>query len=152
MATTRKNASALTPTEQAAYHDTVTQLIASGAYGTLVAIHADMSHDQHGSMGPTGAERFLSWHRDFLLKLESQMQHLNAAAFVPYWDWTQDRGIPSWMSGFQPQVPVPNRTHPIHVRRSLGKHGRLPAALEIDALVQHTSLSYDQFTTLLEGF
>ena len=67
MATKRKAASALTAAEQTAYQDTIGQLIQTGAYGSLVAIHGDMNHDQHGSMGPVGAERFLPWHRDFLV-------------------------------------------------------------------------------------
>ncbi len=152
MTTIRKNASSLTATEQARYRKTITQLIKSGAYGALVAIHGDMSHDQHGSMGPIGAERFLPWHRDFLRKLEVQMQAINSKAFIPYWDWTQDRSIPAWMSTFKPVVPVPGKTNPLHVGRSLGKHGRLPAKSEIDALVSHTGLSYDDFTSLLESF
>lgn len=152
MATIRKNASALTTAEQTVYHDTITEMIQSRVYGALVAIHGDMSHDQHGSMGPTGAERFLPWHRDFLLKLETQMQALKHNSFIPYWDWTQDRAIPAWMGSFLPVVSVLGRKNPIHVRRSLGKHGRLPASAEVNALVQHTGLSYDEFTTLLEGF
>lgn len=152
MATKRKAASALTAAEQTAYQDTIDQLIQTGAYGSLVAIHGDMNHDQHGSMGPVGAERFLSWHRDFLLKLELQLQTLNPNSFIPYWDWTQERAIPAWMGHFLPVVPVAGRKHPIHVRRSLGKHGRLPASAEINALIQHTGLSYDEFTSLLEGF
>ncbi len=152
MATVRKSAGALSPAEQQRYQTTVTQLIESGAYGELVRIHGDMSHDQHGSMGPTGAQRFLPWHRDFLLQLERQMQALDAAAFVPYWDWTVERGLPPWMANFRPSVIVPGRRNPIQVRRSLGHHGRLPSATEVDALVQHSGLSYTQFTTLLEGF
>lgn len=152
MATIRKNASALTPAEQTDYQGTITQLIQSGAYGALVAIHGDMSHDQHGSMGPTGAERFLPWHRDFLTRLEAQMQALTPNSFIPYWDWTQDRGVPAWIGSFVPLVTVPGRRHPIHVRRSLGRHGRLPSSAEVNALIQHTNLSYDAFTTLLEGF
>ena len=152
MATKRKAASELTAAEQTAYHDTIGQLIQTGAYGSLVAIHGDMNHDQHGSMGPVGAERFLPWHRDFLLKLEVQLQTLNPNSFIPYWDWTQERAIPAWMGHFLPVVPVAGRKHPIHVRRSLGKHGRLPASAEINALIQHTGLSYDEFTSLLEGF
>ena len=119
MATKRKAASELTAAEQTAYHDTIGQLIQTGAYGSMVAIHGDMSHDQHGSMGPTGAERFLPWHRDFLLKLEGQMQTLNPNAFIPYWDWTQagEESIPitgrpvAWATGMATRpLPIASST------------------------------------------
>jgi tyrosinase len=148
----RKSATATTAQEQQRYVQGITSLIASGFYGQLVAIHSDMSHDQHGSMGPIGTQRFLPWHRDFLLKLEQQLQQLDPQAFVPYWNWTQDRAIPAWMANVLPTVPVPGRRNPIVVRRSLGRRGRLPASWETDALVQNRSISYTTFTSVLEGF
>lgn len=148
----RKSASSLSPAEQQRYTEGVTQLIANGAYGQLVAIHADMRHDQHGSMGPTGTERFLPWHRDFLLQFEKALQGLDANAFVAYWDWTVERTVPAWLANFHPDVPVPGRRSPIVVRRSLGRRGRLPASWEIEALIQNSNLSYTTFTTNLEGY
>lgn len=152
LVTQRKNSSSLSPVEQAAYHDGVTQLVASGAYADLVRIHADIRHDQHGGMAPSGAARFLSWHRDFLLKLESQLQAINGLAFIPYWDWAADRGLPSWVAPFLPVVPMPTRRNPIRVQRSLGRSGRLASTAEVNALIRNASLSYDEFTQLLEGF
>jgi tyrosinase len=134
------------------YVNGIQALIADGTYGRLVAIHGDMSHDQHGSMGPTGAERFLPWHRAFLRQLEAALQQRDAQAFIPYWNWADDRGVPAWLDGFLPQVPVPGRSQPILVRRSRGRHGRLPSAGEIDLLVRHPDLSYTTFTRELEGY
>jgi len=148
----RKRASAMSVAEQTRFKNVVTQLIGNGSYGRLVAIHGDMSHDQHGGMGPVGTERFLPWHRDFLLKFEAQMQALDPASFVPYWRWTNERTVPSWLATFLPTVPVPGRRNPVQVRRSLGRRGRLPAIWEVDALVGNPALTYTQFTTLLEGF
>src|SRR5690348_14722650 len=136
----RKDAFTLSAQEQQRYVQAVTQLINNGAYGQLVAIHVDMRHDQHGSMGPVGAERFLPWHRDFLLKLEQQMQAIDPQAFIPYWKWTDDRAVPPWLANVLPAVQVPGRTQPIQVRRSLGRHGRLPSAGEINLLVTHSNL------------
>jgi len=133
----RKSASKTTTQEQQRFTQLISQLIANGRYGQLVAIHADMSHDQHGSMGAVGAERFLSWHRDFLLQMEREMQQIDAAAFIPYWNWAADRTVPSWLADFHPDVPVPGRRHPLQVRRSLGRRGRLAAQWEVDALVQN---------------
>jgi tyrosinase len=149
---TRKRASQLSPAEEHRYVSGVNTLIQNGLYGKLVAIHADMQHMQHGSMGPIGRERFLPWHRDFLLKFEHELQALDAQAFVPFWQWTDDRTVPSFMAAFLPVVSVPGVRTPIHVHRSLGRHGRLPSTFEVDAVVTHTNLSYTQFTTLLEGF
>jgi tyrosinase len=149
---TRKRASQLTPTEEQRYVSGVNTLIQNGSYGRLVAIHADMQHMQHGSMGPIGRERFLPWHRDFLLKFEQQLQALDAQAFVPFWQWTDDRTVPSFLAAVLPVVSVPGVRSPIHVHRSLGRHGRLPSTFEVDAVVTHTNLSYTNFTTLLEGF
>jgi tyrosinase len=148
----RKSASKTTTQEQQRFTQLISQLIANGRYGQLVAIHADMSHDQHGSMGAVGAERFLSWHRDFLLRLEREMQQVDAAAFIPYWNWAADRTVPSWLADFHPDVPVPGRRHPLQVRRSLGRRGRLAAQWEVDALVQNPAISYTNFTSVLEGF
>ncbi len=148
----RKSASKTTAQEQQRVTQLITQLIGSGRYGELVAIHADMSHDQHGSMGPTGTERFLSWHRDFLLQLERELQQLDAAAFIPYWNWTADRTVPSWLATFHPAVSVLGRRTPLQVRRSLGRRGRLAAQWEVDALVTNPAITYTNFTSVLEGF
>lgn len=148
----RKRASQLTTQEQQLYIQGVTNLIQSGAYGQLVAIHADMRHMQHGSMGPIGRQRFLPWHRDFLLQLERQLQGLDANAFIPYWDWATDRSLPGWIAGFQPAVQVPGVRHPVQIHRSLGRHGRLASEFEVESLVTNTQLSYTTFTSALEGF
>ncbi|MGI9146659.1 MAG: tyrosinase family protein [Chloroflexota bacterium] len=148
----RKRASQLAQAEQQRFVSGVNSLIQNGTYGQLVAIHSDMQHMQHGSMGPIGRERFLPWHRDFLRKFEQALQALDAQSFVPYWQWTDDRTIPSFLATVLPAVSVPGVRNPIHVHRSLGRRGRLPSGFEIDAVVTHTNLTYTNFTTLLEGF
>jgi tyrosinase len=152
MATTRTRASTLTAAEQDRYRDGITRLIDDGFYGRLVAVHSDMSHDQHGGMGAIGTERFLPWHRDFLLQLERELQRHDAAASIPYWDWAVDRALPAWMDDVLPTVPVPGRRNPVQVRRSIGRRGRLPAAWEVEALVRNPALDYTTFTSVLEGF
>jgi len=150
--TVRQRASAIGPAEQQRYTTVLTDLINSGAYGDLVRIHGDMRHDQHGSMGAAGVQRFLPWHRDFLLKLEQQMQAIDGAAFIPYWRWSTDRVAPPWLANFMPSVAVPGRRNPLQVRRHIGRHGQLPLAVDVDALVNDTSLSYTEFTSQLESF
>jgi tyrosinase len=152
MATVRKRASVLTSAEQNLYRNGITQLIDSGFYGQLVALHGDMSHDQHGGMGAIGTQRFLPWHRDFLLQLERELQGLDPVASIPYWDWTAQRGVPPWKDDFLPTVPVPGRRNPIQVRRSIGRRGRLPAGWEVEALIRNSGVNYTTFTSVLEGF
>src|SRR5713226_7529113 len=94
---TRKRASAMAVPDQQRFKNVINQLNLSGFYGPFVAHHADMMHRMHGSMGPVGRQRFLPWHRLYLLKLEQAMQAIDPAAFIPYWRWTKDRGIPNWM-------------------------------------------------------
>lgn len=108
--TVRKKASAMTVAEQQRYISVITTLnsgSAPTAYGTLVGFHADMSHNMYGSMGPVGRQRFLAWHRDFLLKLEQQMQAVDTSALIPYWNWSVNRALPPWIVGFTPTVKVP---------------------------------------------
>lgn len=159
MATIRKRAFGLTAAETNLYISVINQLNSGPAptpYGKLVADHRDMSHRMHGSMGPVGRQRFLSWHRDYLLKLEKQMQAINPAAFIPYWRWSVNRAIPSWITNFLPTVVVPASggipTVTVQVARSPHRPSGLPTRAQIASLDANTGLSYTQFTTLLEGY
>jgi tyrosinase len=160
MPTTRKSAFALTTAEQNLYISVITQLNSGPtptAYSKFVAFHRDMRHRMHGGMGIVGKMRFLSWHRDFLLKLEQQMQAINPAAFIPYWRWSDDREVPPWLTGFLPTIVLvadgagmPAQT--VHVTRSTHHEGGLPTAGQIASLDANTGLPYNQFTGLLEGY
>jgi hypothetical protein len=107
---TRKEASSLTVDEQKAYVDSINTMLADPAnpYGKLVAIHGNMAHNQHG-MNAVGTQRFLPWHRAFLLHFEEALRTVNAKAFVPYWDWTKHKSVPKWMKALKPTVFVPGR-------------------------------------------
>lgn len=66
-------------------------------------------HSHHAAMNATvlppepahpayrnGAHRgsaFLPWHREFLLQLESDLQAINSAITIPYWNWTIDAAL-----------------------------------------------------------
>lgn len=162
MATTRKSAFALTAAEQNLYVSVITQLnsgAAPTAYAQLVADHRDMNHRMHsgmGAMGRVGKRRFLSWHRDFLLKLEQAMQAINPAAFIPYWRWSSNRAIPPWMAAVLPTVMVPAiagmPAETVQVTRSPHSAVGLPTAAQIASLDANKALPYTQFTGLLEGF
>lgn len=159
MATIRKSAFALTPTERNLYISVINQLNSGPAptvYAQFVALHRDMSHRMHTGMGSVGKQRFLPWHRDFLLKLEQQMQAINPAAFIPYWRWSRNRRVPPWITGFLPTVVLaagagmPAQT--VHVTRSTHHVAALPTAAQITSLDANTGLPYTQFTGLVEGY
>jgi tyrosinase len=111
----RKDQAALTDTEMARFICALDTLIANGTYGSLVAVHADMSHMMHGT------ERFLPWHRVYLRQLEQAIQAIHPDVTIPYWDWTKaaEEGIPGWLTAFTPTVPMPSGP-PISVIRSPG--------------------------------
>jgi hypothetical protein len=93
-------------------------------YGDIVGVHAEMVHDMHGNMGPYGVQRFLPWHRIYLLQLEQALQKFDPTVSIPYWDWTVDRNIPDWIAPYTPWV----RASPegIQVVRKPGDPAQIP--------------------------
>lgn len=113
MATIRLNQNQMSTAQKTKYKSVINSLISSGAYGKLVRIHGQMGHHMHssdmnGGFDQAGEQRFLPWHRDFLLQLESLIQNAEPTLFVPYWDWTVDRSIPAWLKSFKPAVKMPS--------------------------------------------
>ncbi len=48
------------------------------------------------TMGPMMRGRnFLSWHRQFVLRMELRLQKVHAGVAIPYWDAVKDRSIPA---------------------------------------------------------
>ena len=148
----RKSSSAMTVVEQNRYIAVVKQLIAApgNPYGKLVAVHADMSHMMHSNMGPVGTQRFLPWHRRYLLEMEKMMQAIDPLCFIPYWKWSVNRAVPPWMVGFTPTVNVPGFGI-VPVKRTPGVPAGLPTTAQVNAVVNTSALIYTQFTSHLEG-
>jgi hypothetical protein len=159
MPTKRKSAASLADAEKAIYLNVIKTLIAdpSNPYGTLVGAHVDMSHDQHPGMGPVvspsdpndtvGTERFLSWHRDYVLNFEKVGQTVDPAFFVPYWDWRTQREVPDWFQAYKPTVQVAGTT--VLVRRNPPRPGlTLPTAADIAAVTAQPTLT--QYTEQMD--
>ena len=104
---TRKNQKALSSQEWADLIDAVNQTHGVGAkapaYRSFVKVHeramnsADMEGMSWGvhTMGPMMRGRnFLSWHRQFVRRLELRLQKVHPAVTIPYWDAVTDRSIP----------------------------------------------------------
>jgi tyrosinase len=135
----RKNQNSLTQAEKDAFNGAIQSLIADGTYPNLVTIHADMTHNMHGSQGFTGAMRFLPWHRVYLVKLEQAMQMYAPDARIPYWDWANDHTLPAWV------------VLPVGVTRGPDHHYALPSQADINNTVLSQS-DYIGFTEALESY
>ena len=49
--------------------------------------------------GAHGGISFLSWHREYLAKLEARLLAINPLVTIPYWNWVEDRlAIPPQLS------------------------------------------------------
>ena len=138
----------MTVAEQARFIQVINHLNSVGSYGKFVAIHADMMHRMHSSMGPIGRERFLPWHRRYLLMLEREMRAIDPQAFIPYWRWTADRALPPWMVTFRPTVSIPG-VGVVTVSRAPQPPSELPTQSRIDGILALTT--YSAFTSDLEN-
>ncbi len=143
--TQRKNAHALTPAESTRYKNAINTMLSDIAnpYGKLVAIHGDMSHDMHG-MDLTGEQRFLPWHRDYLLMLEKALQQIDPATFIPYWDWAVNKAVPPWIKTFKPTVVVPG-VGTIRVKRKVS----ISATKDVTTIMARAT--FTDFTNHLES-
>jgi tyrosinase len=101
----RKNQRDLTPTEWARFIHAVEALaeptVASPSYLDFVDLHdttmttaAGMMWGAHTMMGHDG-RNFLTWHREYLAKLEARLRLMNPLVTIPYWNWVDDRAIPA---------------------------------------------------------
>jgi tyrosinase len=102
----RKRSASLTSAEQQRYRNVIQRLCdepgTPNRFARLVQDHAG-PHNMHG-FNAVGTERFLPWHRVYLLRLEEMMRAVDPLAFIPYWDWTTERRVPAWIASFRPVV------------------------------------------------
>jgi tyrosinase len=94
----RKNQKSLTPLEWNRFIYAIEALADSDTpaptYQQFVKIHVDaMSHHGH-HWGAHMALNFLTWHREYLAKLEAALMSVNPLVTIPYWNWIEDRYIP----------------------------------------------------------
>jgi tyrosinase len=143
----RKRATRMTEAEKERFRNVITTLIQNGTYGELVGHHANMMHNMHSSMGFVGRQRFLPWHRVYLLRLEEAMQAIDPLSFIPYWGWTTQRRVPFWIWNFRPTVNVPGQGN-ITVTRNVGAPPPLPTSAHVSDVLSETT--YTDFTTQVE--
>lgn len=147
--TVRKRSSSMSLLEKRIFMKVIKKLIDApgdpNAYGKMVQHHADMSHNMHG-MNSVGEQRFLPWHRVYLLKIEKMGQKIDKRFFIPYWDWTTQRSVPSWIAGYTPTVKVTGTD--IVVRRNPGSSSQLPTKRQVATILRR--ITYTTFTRDLE--
>lgn len=101
----RKNQSTLTADEKSRFVNAVLQLKANGTYDRYVRQHRDLFN-----AGIHGSAMFLPWHREFLRRLERDLQAVDPSVNLPFWDWTVDRDLTSsfWGADFMGGNGVPS--------------------------------------------
>jgi hypothetical protein len=139
LAKPRKNILHLSTSEKEDFNIAIRAAINDGKYEALVQSHGDMS-DKHGPPigNQVGLRRFLPWHRAMLYQLEEVLQEYKPDIRIPYWDWTNDHNLPTWV------------VKPEQVTRGPDQNYKLPTQLELDQKVYSTN-SYIPFTTALEN-
>ena len=146
----RKRASTLTTVEKQRYVSVMTQLIDApgdpNPYGRQDGFHAE-DHMMHPFMGPLGVQRFLPWHRVYLLRLEEMGRAIDAQFSIPYWDWTSEKKVPPFLKSFKPTVKALGPD--IHVTRSPHKPPTLPSASSINSLM--TLPNHTDFSTSIDS-
>jgi hypothetical protein len=98
-----------------AFMDSINLSIKSGDYSKFVTLHSLYMYEIHTFRGSAHTnERFLPWHRVYLLKFEDMLNTLykkdhpdsNINISIPYWDWENDRQIPSLFANFDIALDV----------------------------------------------
>lgn len=148
----RKRASAMTVAEQNRFKSVITALINApgdpNPYGEMVGHHANHVHNMHPFMGPVATQRFLSWHRLYVLKIEQMGQSIDPLFFVPYWKWTVQRQVPPWLASFKPTIKVPGINRTV-TRNPPRPRTTLPTAAQINAIL--TSGTFTSFVIGLDA-
>ena len=144
----RKNQKNLTPVEWARFIHAIEALASAGmpspTYGEFVNIHNQAMTTAVGmSWGAHGGLKFLTWHREYLAKLEARLMMINPLVTIPYWNWVEDRAIP-------PQISNPADLAIWGVTRGGSFNGALLATAAQTAGLM-ASGSFSSFSTTLEA-
>jgi len=135
----RVNQKFLDQTERDQFNRALQKAHQVGTYQPLAAIHADHTHRMHTMHGGAiGTQRFLPWHRFYLLECEKLLRRHEPLVRIPYWNYADDHERPDWV--WQPPNVVRGTPG--------GSGGSLPTRQTIDNILQNTA--YTGFTYALE--
>jgi tyrosinase len=143
----RKNQKNLTATEWARFIHAIESLAApsvpSPTWHDFVEIHRQAMDTPMGMMwGAHGNTNFLTWHREYVAKMEAALVAMNPLVTIPYWDWVNDRAIP-------PQLTNASDVAAWAITRGTFNAGGLPTAPVINAAL--ASADYVTFRSAIEG-
>lgn len=149
MTVCRRDYRDLSPTERSAFVEAVKKLHDEGDWEPYADFHQTLFGTAHG--GPF----FLPWHREFLARIEADLQRVSGDPHlaIPYWDWTSDRSTSSdlWSSDFMGAFDGWTHSNGQQVRRDvLGQSGSLPTAETINDILNTTPYE-PEFRSFLEG-
>ena len=134
------------------YKNAIRALIDRGIYRELVEIHnrdGGMFHRMHGSMlGVVGYNRFLPWHRSYLIKFETEIRSVsNDKDFaIPYWDWTRD--TVEQLKNFKEIVGT--STLPRRINLNTNNHTNFFSETSLIDLINRNAGDYFDFSKALE--
>lgn len=143
----RKNQRNLTAAEWARFIHAIESLAAPGmpapTWHDFVEIHRLAMDTAAGMMwGAHGNLNFLTWHREYLAKMEAALMAVNPLVTIPYWDWVNDRAIPS-------QLANASDIAAWGITRGTVNAGGLPTAPVINGALASTD--YASFRIAIEG-
>ena len=137
----RKDHRTLTSDEQSRFLNAFTQINAMNALGPMVDIHANSTHQMHST------QRFLPWHRIYLLRMEELLMMADPTVCIPYWKSSEEQAFPAWLLGFTPTVNLLGGPHT--VTRNIGAFAVLPNAAAVAAAMANGT--FNAFTPALQG-
>jgi tyrosinase len=104
-------------------------------------------HARHGGSSPFTYDLFLPWHRAYLTFFDNAARDQNAAAILPWWDWTSDSshqdGLPdAYRVGGSAletgPMPAMNGQPARQTTRNAGDPGTLPTQADVDSVLALT--------------
>jgi tyrosinase len=137
----RKDHRMLTADEQSRFLNAFTQINAMNALGPMVDIHSNAIHQMHST------QRFLPWHRIYLVRMEELLMTVDPTVCIPYWKSSEEQAFPSWLLGFTPTVNLIGGPHTVN--RNIGAFATLPNAAAVAAVMANAT--FNAFTPALQG-
>ncbi|MEU9088362.1 tyrosinase family protein, partial [Streptomyces sp. NPDC048357] len=100
----RKNYRSLTSVERNRLVQAIFDLKSKGIVDQYAALH-----EEHFSHGIHRGSHFLPWHREFILRFETELRKFHPAITLPYWDSSVDQSAndPLWQTAFLGQFNAP---------------------------------------------
>jgi len=99
----RKNVNSLSGQESRRLVSALESTIRRGEYQNVGNYHGSPPTLCDGNFCcPHGDNRFLPWHRLFMVHMEEELGEA-----LPYWDWTEDGGVPSLWEDIQAPIQQP---------------------------------------------